>query len=107
MSNKKRSGYFLTESTIFLVLSIIFLVLSIAILEESETAVVTLSVFTTVVVESVVVVVDPDPQAAKALTASTVNSFFIVESFFLIPVPKKGNPPLPYIFYLYISDVSI
>ena len=62
----------------FFVLSIIFLV-------ESEPEVVTLSVFTTV--ESVVVVDEaPDPQAAKAVTAKTVNNFFMLISLTLMPV---------------------
>jgi hypothetical protein len=52
----------------------------------------TLSVFTTVV-ESVVVVVDvPDPQAANELMANTVNNFFMLMSFNLIPNLGKGNP---------------
>jgi hypothetical protein len=74
---KKTSDYFFVESIIFLVESIIFLVLSIIVLEESGVTVVVLSVFT-VVVESVVVVDDPDPQEAKMLTANTVNSFLIL-----------------------------
>jgi hypothetical protein len=78
----KRAGYFFVESTIFLVVSIIIFVLSIIFLEESVTAVVELSVFTTVV-ESVVVAEEPDPQAAKALTARIVNNFFMLMSLIL------------------------
>jgi hypothetical protein len=78
------------ESTIFLVESIIIFVLSIIFLVESEPEVITLSVFTTV--ESVVVVEAPDPQAAKAVTAKTVNNFFMLISLILIPVLRKGNP---------------
>jgi hypothetical protein len=62
-----------------LVESIIFLVLSIIIFDESEVTVFTLSVFT-IVVESVVVVEEPDPQAAKELMAKMVNIFFILMS---------------------------
>jgi hypothetical protein len=65
--------------------SIIVFVLSIIFLEESETLVVTLSVFTTV--ESVVVVEEePDPQAAKTVTARIVSNFFMLMSLGLIPV---------------------
>jgi hypothetical protein len=51
-------------------------VLSIADLAES--AAIELSVFT--VVESVVELEDPDPQAAMILTNVTVNNFFILNS---------------------------
>lgn len=86
------SHYFFAESTNFLVESIIFLVLSAIILEESVTAVVTLSVFT-VVVESVVVVLELDPlQAARRPRAKIVIGFFILMSFNLIPFLEKGNP---------------
>ena len=54
------------------------LVESIMVLEESETSVFTESVFT-MVVESVVVVLDPDPQAAKRLTEMIVSNFFILK----------------------------
>jgi len=85
-ANKKRPGnYFLVESIIFFVLSVMDLVVSVAVA-------LTLSVFTTVV-ESVVVVVDvPDPQAANELMANTVNNFFMLMSFNLIPNLGKGNP---------------
>jgi hypothetical protein len=54
------------------------LVESIMVLEESDTMVLTESVFT-IVVESVVVVLDPDPQAAKTLTEMIVSNFFILK----------------------------
>jgi len=66
-------------------------VLSTIVLEVSVDTTVTLSFFTTVV-ESVVVVDDPDPQAAKALIANTDNNFFMLMSLDLIPVLGKGNP---------------
>jgi hypothetical protein len=79
-------SFFILDSdifdSIFLVVSIILLVLSIFILDESETAVVVLSVLT-IVEESVVVVEeDPDPQAAKTVTAKKVNIFFIQMSLY-------------------------
>jgi hypothetical protein len=63
-----------------LVESIIFFVLSIIIFDESEVTVFTLSVFTTVV-ESVVVVEEPDPQAANEHMAKMVNIFFMINEF--------------------------
>jgi hypothetical protein len=46
---------------------------------ESGIIALVVSVFT--VVESVVVVEEePDPQAAKALTAKTINNFFILKN---------------------------
>lgn len=57
---------------------------------ESEPMVLTVSVFITV--ESVVVVDDPDPQAANVLIANTVNNFFMLMSLALIPGFGKGNP---------------
>jgi hypothetical protein len=68
----KEEGYFFVESVIFLVLSIDILV-------ESGMAILVVSVFTAA--ESVVVVEEePDPQAAKTLTANTVNNFFILKN---------------------------
>jgi len=81
----------LVESINFLVESIIFLLLSIIIFEASDVTVLTLSVFTTVV-ESVVEVEEPDPQAANELIAKMVNIFFMLMSFNLILVFAKGNP---------------
>ena len=71
-NKQKKLNYFFVES-------INFWAESTVVLEESVTTVVTLSVFTTVV-ESVVADEDPDPQAAKTLTANTVNNFFILMS---------------------------
>jgi hypothetical protein len=59
--------------------------------DVSVTVVVTLSVFT-IVVESVVVDDEPDPQAAKVVIAKTVNNFFMLMSLDLIPILGKGNP---------------
>ena len=69
-TNKKNKGYFFVESVVFLVLSLVILV-------ESGIAALVVSVFT-VVVSVVVVEEAPDPQAAKTLTAKTVNNFFIL-----------------------------
>ncbi len=100
-TKQKIGNYFFAESffilesdifdSIFLEVSIILLVLSIIFLDESVIVVVMLSVLT--VEESVVVVEEePDPQAAKTVTAKAVNNFFIRMSFYLIPVWGKGNP---------------
>lgn len=90
-TKQKIGNYFFVESlfildsdifdSIFLVVSIILLVLSIIFLDESGTTIIVLSVLT-IVEESVVVVEEePDPQAAKTVTAKTVNNFFIRMSF--------------------------
>lgn len=71
-TNKKKEGYFLVESVVFLVLSIDILV-------ESGMAVLVVSVFT-MVVSVVVAEEEPEPQAAKTLTANTVNNFFILKN---------------------------
>jgi len=89
-NKQEKANYFLDESIIFLVVSIIFLVLSIMTFVESEPIVFMVSVFTTV--ESVVVVDEPDPQAANVVIANTVNNFFIIMSLVLIPGFGKGNP---------------
>jgi hypothetical protein len=78
MYKQRNADYFFTESTSFLVESIMVLVESIMVLEESDTTVFTESVFT-IVVESVVVVLDPDPQAAKRVMEMIVSNFFILK----------------------------
>jgi hypothetical protein len=84
----KWAGYFFVESTIFLAESAIVFVLSTIFLAESAAEVIVLSAFT--VVESVVVVDELDPQAAKAVTAKTVNNFFILMSLVLYTgFPKR------------------
>jgi hypothetical protein len=74
-------SFFILDSdifdSIFLVVSIILLVLSIIFWDESGTAVVMLSDLTMVEESVVVVEEEPDPQAAKTVTANTVNNFFI------------------------------
>jgi hypothetical protein len=72
-TNRKEKRYFFVESVVFLVLSIDILV-------ESGAIVLVVSVFTVVVVSVVVVEEDPEPQAAKILTANTVNNFFILKN---------------------------
>ena len=72
-TNKNEKCYFFVESVVFLVLSIDILV-------ESGAMVLVVSVFTVVVVSVVVVEEDPEPQAAKTLTANTVNNFFILKN---------------------------
>jgi hypothetical protein len=62
------------------------------VLVVSVAVVLTLSVFTTVVESVVVVVDDPDPQAAKVLMVNKANNFFILMSLDLIPILGKGNP---------------
>jgi hypothetical protein len=71
-------SFFILDSDIF---DSIFLVVSIIFLDESGTAVVMLSVLTMVEESVVVVEEEPDPQAAKTVTAKTVNNFFIRMSF--------------------------
>jgi hypothetical protein len=54
--------------------------------------------FFTTVVESVVDVEVPDPQAAKLAIIIRNASFFMLKCLSLIPVLAKGNPPVNYFF---------